>query len=171
MSLVFGPITPVDLARATQLVNKTNQFNTTTLRLSGEELSALASGSDSVTLQFRLLDRFGDNGLVSVMILRQDPADASVLDVVNWVMSCRVFGRQLEDEAMNIAVESARARGARALRAEIIATKKNVVISDLYRNLGFAPLAGTAASGTTRWSVNVSEYSTRPTHIKRRAQA
>jgi FkbH-like protein len=171
MSVVFGPVTPLDLARATQLVNKTNQFNTTTLRLSGEELSALASGSDSVTLQFRLIDRFGDNGLVSVMIIRQDPADATVFEVVNWVMSCRVFGRQLEDEAMNIAVEFARARGARALRADIIATKKNVVISDLYRNLGFVPLAAPAAAGTTRWSMSVSDYSTRPTHIKRRAQA
>jgi FkbH-like protein len=171
MSVVFGAVGPVDLARATQLINKTNQFNTTTRRLSSEELSAIAGATQNITLQFRLIDRFGDNGLVSVMILCRDPAESDLFEVINWVMSCRVFGRQLEDEAMNIAVELARERGARRLRAEIIATKKNAVISDLYRNLGFAPLAGTAAADTTRWLLNLADYTNRPTFINRRAQA
>ena len=77
-----------------------------------------------VTLQFRLLDRVGDNGLVSTMILRPTPAGDDVLEIENWVMSCRVFGRELEFEAMNIAVEAARARGVRALVADYIPTRK-----------------------------------------------
>jgi FkbH-like protein len=170
MSVVFGPVGPVDLARATQLINKTNQFNTTTRRLSSEELSAIAGAAQNITLQFRLIDRFGDNGLVSVMILCQDPAESGLFDVINWVMSCRVFGRQLEDEAMNIAVGLAQERGARRLRAEIIATKKNAVISDLYRNLGFAPLPGPAAPDTTRWMLDLADYTVRPTFINRGAQ-
>ena len=171
MSVVFGPVAPVDLARATQLINKTNQFNTTTRRLTKENLAALAAAAQDITLQFRLIDRFGDNGLVSVMILCQDRSKPDVFDIVSWVMSCRVFGRQLEDEAMNIAVEIAKNRGARLLRGDIIATKKNAVISDLYRNLGFAPLPGPTSPDTTRWIIGVSEYRARPTFINRRAQA
>jgi FkbH-like protein len=168
MSVAFGPVAAVDLDRATQLINKTNQFNTTTRRLHGEELATFAAAAQNCTLQFRLIDRFGDNGLVSVMMLRPDPAEPDVFDVVNWVMSCRVFGRQLEDEAMNVAVEIARARGARWLRGDIIATKKNAVISALYRNLGFAPVSGPQTPDTTRWILQVSEYSARPTFINRR---
>jgi FkbH-like protein len=171
MSVVFGPVGPMDLARATQLINKTNQFNTTTRRLTGEQLAAFAAAAQNVTLQFRLIDRFGDNGLVSVMILCQDPREADVLDVLSWVMSCRVFGRQLEVEAMNIAVEIARTRGARRLRGDIIATKKNAVISGLYSGLGFAPVPTTSMADTTRWILNVSDYTGRPTFINRQVQA
>ena len=72
------------------------------------------------------------------MILRPTAADDDVLEIENWVMSCRVFGRELEFEAMNIAVEAARERGARALVADYIPTPKNDVISKLYPSLGFA---------------------------------
>src|SRR5208283_4492175 len=125
MSVVFGPFTEVDHARVVQLVNKTNQFNTTTRRYTSEEVAHIMSLPEAVTLKFRLLDRVGDNGLVSAMILRPTPDDEDVLEIENWVMSCRVFGRQLEFEAMNIAVEAARARGARALIANYIPTAKN----------------------------------------------
>jgi FkbH-like protein len=167
MSVAYGPVAAVDLERATQLINKTNQFNTTTRRLHGDELATFAAAAQNVTLQFRLVDRFGDNGLVSVMMLRPDPAAPEVLEVVNWVMSCRVFGRQLEDEAMNIAVEIARTRGARWLRGDIVATKKNSVISALYRNLGFAPDSAPAIPDTSRWILKIAEYSPRMTFMSR----
>src|SRR3974390_2568755 len=128
MSVRFGPFTAVDQPRVVQLINKTNQFNTTTRRYTSEEIAILTNLHSALTLQFRLLDRIGDNGLVSAMILRPTPEDEDVLEIENWVMSCRVFGRQLEHEAMNIAVEAARQRGARALVAEYIATSKNNVI-------------------------------------------
>jgi FkbH-like protein len=169
MSLVFGPITPIDLARATQLINKTNQFNTTTRRLTADEVAALASSPQNITLQFRLLDRFGDNGLVSVMLLRPDRQDPQLLDMVNWVMSCRVFGRQLEDEAMNIAVEAARAQGAVALRAEFIPTQKNGVISGLFPSLGFTPADAEPGTVGSRWILPLHQYVHRPTFINRGA--
>jgi FkbH-like protein len=171
MSIVFGSIVPVDLARVAQLINKTNQFNTTTRRYTAEELSRFAAAPDNITFQFRLLDRFGDNGLVSVMILRPVPDEPDVLDMDSWVMSCRVFGRQLEVEAMNIAVETARNRGIRAFRADYIPTKKNGVISGLYESLGFSRLPQTlTADGLSRWSLNLAEYHTQPTFIIRREQ-
>jgi FkbH-like protein len=168
MSVTCGPIEPVDLARATQLINKTNQFNTTTRRYSSDEVARFAAAPENLTLQFRLVDRFDDNGLVSVMILR--PAgDPGVLELDTWVMSCRVFGRQLEKEAMSIAVEAARGRGIRILRAEYIPTERNGVVSGLFKGLGFAAVAGTGPSGASRWILNTAEYIAPPTFIARSA--
>ena len=168
MSVRFGPFTAVDQPRVVQLINKTNQFNTTTRRYTSEEIAILTNLHSALTLQFRLLDRIGDNGLVSAMILRPTPEDEDVLEIENWVMSCRVFGRQLEHEAMNIAVEAARQRGARALVAEYIATSKNNVISALYSSLGFAAVNQTVStSGATRWFLDLADYVTHNTHIVR----
>jgi len=168
MSVRFGPFTAVDQPRVVQLINKTNQFNTTTRRYTSEEIAILTNLHSALTLQFRLLDRIGDNGLVSAMILRPTLEDEDVLEIENWVMSCRVFGRQLEHEAMNIAVEAARQRGARALVAEYIATSKNNVISALYSSLGFAAVNQTVStSGATRWFLDLADYVTQNTHIVR----
>ncbi len=166
MTAVYGPFTAVDHARVVQLINKTNQFNTTTRRYAGEEVARIMEDPDAVTLQFRLLDRLGDNGLISTMILRPTPAEDDVLEIENWVMSCRVFGRELEFEAMNIAVEAARARGVRAFVAEYIPTPKNDVISKLYPSLGFTEVGRPApANGATRWRLDLADYVTRNTHI------
>jgi FkbH-like protein len=166
MTAVYGPFTAVDHARVVQLINKTNQFNTTTRRYAGHEIARVMEDPKAVTLQFRLLDRVGDNGLVSTMILRPTRADDEVLEIENWVMSCRVFGRELEFEAMNVAVDAARERGVRALVADYIPTAKNDVISKLYPSLGFTEVAQPAsAKGTTRWRLHLADYVTRDTHI------
>jgi FkbH-like protein len=165
MSVVFGKFTAAELVRVTQLFNKTNQFNTTTKRYTAEEVASFAAAEETVTLQFRLLDKFGDNGLVSAMVLRPDPKLPEVFEIDNWVMSCRVFGRQLEFEAMNIAVEQARRRGSRALRADYIPTPKNGVISELYPSLGFSPLSN--KTGSTCWTLDLAKYVARSTHISR----
>jgi FkbH-like protein len=171
MSVKFGPITPVDLPRVTQLFNKTNQFNTTTRRYSREDVSRFAADSNIISLQFRLADRFGDNGLVSVIILCPDAEEENTLEIVNWIMSCRVFGRQLEDEVMNIAVEAAIQSGARMLRADFIPTKKNNVISGLYERLGFNEVEEPLQSDMkSRWMLKLANYTERPTFVKREAQ-
>jgi FkbH-like protein len=168
MSVLFGPFTAVDHPRVVQLINKTNQFNTTTRRYTSEEIAYLGNLPSALTLQFRLLDRIGDNGLVSAMVLRPTADHEDVLEIENWVMSCRVFGRQLEFEAMNIAVEAARQRGARALAADYIATPKNNVISALYPSLGFAEVTQAATkSRATRWFLSLSDYVMRHSHIVR----
>jgi FkbH-like protein len=114
------------------------------------------------------LDRFGDNGLVSVLILRPDPEQPDAMEIDTWVMSCRVFGRELEFEAMNIAVESARRRGVRTFRASYIPTKKNGVIRDLYASLGFTRSdPGTAAGHGIQWQLSLSTYVGRKTSIER----
>jgi FkbH-like protein len=171
MCVTAGPIRPVDLTRVTQLINKTNQFNPTTRRYTAPEVSAFASSDSCLTLQFRLADRFGDNGLVSAMLLRADGHDPTVLEIDTWVMSCRVFGRQLEAEALNIAVDACRQRGARQLRADFLPTAKNGVVAKLYPSLGFVPSpTEPSPDGGSRWILNLSDYVRRETPIARRTE-
>jgi FkbH-like protein len=166
MTAVYGPFTAVDHARIVQLINKTNQFNTTTRRYAGDEITRIMEDPDAMTLQFRLLDRVGDNGLVSTMILRPAEDDDEALEIENWVMSCRVFGRELEFEAMNIAVEAAKERGVRTLVADYIPTPKNDVIMKLYPSFGFTEVERPApANGAKRWALDLADYVTRDTHI------
>jgi FkbH-like protein len=175
MEITYGPVGDLELERATQLINKTNQFNTTGRRYSAKEMAQLALDPDSITLQFRLMDRLGDSGLVSVMILHLEHDGVAELDV--WVMSCRVFGRQLEDEAMNIAVEQIRARGIETLSARFVPTGRNAVIGDLFRNLGFQQVSGSAAKeenkkesqGEQRWQLSISKYQQRRNFIRRKS--
>jgi len=168
MKVVCGAFQPVDMQRVTQLIGKTNQFSVTTKRYSQQDVEKMAQDAHGVTLQFRLIDRFGDNGLVSAMILRPIADERDVLEVDTWIMSCRVFGRQLEHEAMNVAVEAARARGARLIRATYIPTAKNGVVKDLFASLGFTPLRDPeTTSNSTRWQLDLDEYSAHATHIAR----
>jgi FkbH-like protein len=167
MSVVAGPVSPVDVERVTQLVNKTNQFNPTTKRYSSSDIAAIIGDGACLSLRFRLIDRFGDNGLVSVMVLRQTGDETDVFDIDTWVMSCRVFGRQLEHEAMNIAVASARERGARHLRAAYLPTARNGIVKDLYSSLGFRPILGDSPEAGTRWLLSLPDYQPRRTYIHR----
>ena len=171
MSVDFGPFTTFDIARIAQLIGKTNQFNPTTRRYSLQDVTRFMSDDRCVTLQFRLIDRFGDNGLVSAMILRPDPLTPDLVEIDSWVMSCRVFGRQLEREAMNIAVETARHRNVRAFHARYIPTPKNGVVSRLYPELGFTlASAHPSADGETHWCLQLSDYVPHLTYISRRLE-
>ncbi|HRO13381.1 MAG TPA: HAD-IIIC family phosphatase, partial [Amaricoccus sp.] len=167
MTVEAGPVTALNLARVTQLLNKTNQFNTTTIRRTEAEVAALAADPAGLTLQFRLVDKFGDNGIVSVMLLEpaRGETGSGALEIVNWVMSCRVFGRQLEEEALNILAETARARGISEIRAAFVPTEKNGVIADLFPRLGFAP------GGEGRWTLSLAAHARRATRISRKEAA
>jgi FkbH-like protein len=171
MTADYGRVRDVDLSRVGQLINKTNQFNLTTKRYSPEEVAALCKDPSGVALQFRLIDRFGDNGLVSAMILTRDPAQSDALEIDTWVMSCRVFGRELEFEAMNIAVELARQLRVTSLRANYIPTSKNAVVENLYSTLGFSLVPDhPSTAGSTRWHLPLDAYKARPTAISRKPQ-
>jgi len=106
-----------------------------------------------------------------VLILRPRASDPAVLFVDTWVMSCRVFGRQLEFEAMNAAVEAAVSAGATALEGEYLPTAKNDVVRNLYSELGFLPAGDSAGTdGAAHWRLPLDLYRVRRTHIARRAQ-
>ena len=166
MSVAYGPF--VELSRVTQLVNKTNQFNTTARRYTPDEVADRASAQSYITLQFRLIDRYGDNGIVSAILLGPT-SEKKTFEIETWVMSCRVFGRGLEEEIMNIVVETARQNGACLIVANYVPTSKNTIIKDLYPRLGFSPLSsGDNSDDGTRWQLDLARYQPHQTHITRR---
>jgi len=172
MIVQYGAVQPVDLPRVIQLINKTNQFNTTGRRYSSEEVSTLSESPNHMVLYFRLIDRFGDNGIVSAMILGPVPLEPLTLRIDSWVMSCRVFGRELEQEIMNIVAEAARERGVQELQARYVATKKNAVIAGMFESLGFARI-GTDVDrdGAIEWKLPLGSYDPKRTFIAREANS
>jgi FkbH-like protein len=172
MELIAEPIRSVDLPRVTQLVNKTNQFNPTTRRYTAEQITRHLAAPGALSLQLRLSDRFGDNGLVSAMLMLPVDGRNDRLEIDTWVMSCRVFGRQLEHEGMNIAVETARRTGVRQIVATYAPTPKNGVVSELYPSLGFErDTSSDLPAGCTRWLLDLSKYRPTATQINRKAAA
>ncbi len=163
MRMVVSPFTAIDLPRIAQLTGKTNQFNLTTRRHSQETLAAFAADPRAITMSFRLLDKFGDNGLISVLIALPDAADPATVRIDTWLMSCRVLGRQVEEEIINQLCAAASARGARTIVGEYIPTARNGMVADLYPRLGFASLPGSADS--TLWSLDVAAHAATTTAI------
>jgi FkbH-like protein len=169
MKMVYGPIRPVDVERSAQLIGKTNQFNTTTIRYSLDRVREFSTAAAALTLQCRLEDRFGDNGLVSVMILEGENPQSETMSIRSWVMSCRVFGRGLEQEMMNAVVEEAKARGVRHLIGEFVPTDRNMVIESLFADLGFirSEVDGADPTGRQDWQLSLDTYTPKFTHIQR----
>jgi FkbH-like protein len=172
MAMLARRIDKVDLPRSIQLINKTNQFNLTTLRRTDAELKALLSEERVVPLCVRLADRFGDNGLISVILARPDKVwrgDSLLIDT--WVMSCRVLGRGVEAAALHVLARSAEAVGARALIGEYRPTAKNGLVKEHYPKLGFLPISPPkgAAPDATFWRYRLG--SALPEHFIRIADA
>jgi FkbH-like protein len=143
MTAEIAPFRPVYLERITQLINKTNQFNLTTKRYTSAEVEAIALDPMFVTLCGRLADRFGDNGLVSVLIGR---AVNETLELDLWLMSCRILNREMELAMFDALIEHCRARGIRKIVGVYIPSKKNSMVADHYLRLGFT--AGEGSSET-----------------------
>jgi FkbH-like protein len=148
---MIGCVRPIDettMQRVVQLIAKTNQFNLTTRRHSHEDVQRLLSLSDSIGLVLSLADKFGDHGLVSVLLAapQADAADKT-LRIDTWLMSCRVIGRTAEEFLFNGLLERARELGYRSLEGEFIATKKNAMVADLYDRLQFERLPPTTDAG------------------------
>lgn len=140
MCLSAKTIDRIDLSRSTQLINKSNQFNLTTRRYTEADVERMSGDGRSISLCLRLKDRFGDNGLISVIIARPDPAwpeDEFVIDT--WLMSCRVLGRGVEAASLNVLADQASCRGARSLIGEYRPTNKNRMVAEHYPKLGFVP--------------------------------
>ena len=152
MVIGFQPFDEIGRPRITQLINKSNQFNLTTKRYSEAEVAAAGSDPACFTLQVRVADMFGDNGMISVVICRKRDADAWEIDT--WLMSCRVIGRRVEDTVLAEIVHHAKRAGIRKLIGTYIPTERNQVVTQHYEKLGFRPIA-VNADGSTVWELDV----------------
>jgi len=149
--VAVSPVNDQSLARAAQLTQKTNQFNTTTRRYTEADVSHRAGDAGWLAATVRVRDRFGDHGIVGVMLARQ-VEDA--LDVDSFLLSCRVIGRKVETVMLAALCDEATARGLRYLRGELIVTKKNEPARDLYPRHGFQRVSGDDASGGV-WEIDL----------------
>ena len=130
----FGTLDAPHAERITQLINKTNQFNLTTRRYSAAQVESLLDNPDYITLYGRLIDKFGDNGLVTALI---GQVQGDTLDIELWIMSCRTFKRQLEQAMFDRLVEACAARGIRRIVGHYYPTAKNLLVRDFYATIGF----------------------------------
>lgn len=144
------------IPRVAQLMQRTNQFNLRTVRHSAEELNKMAAESNFVPLVIRMRDKFGDYGIVSVIIGKQSGCE---MFIDTWLMSCRVLGRGLEWFALDKLVSMARERGVTKIIGEYIPTRKNGQVADLYK------IAGFEATSEGLFSLQIQDYNKKETKI------
>ncbi len=157
----IGPFKPEQLERVTQLANKTNQFNLTTRRYRPEEMAARASDPDTITVSGRLEDRFGDNGIVSCIVAKK--TDDITWDIELWIMSCRVFKRDLEYAMFDALVNKVIEKGGSTITGWYFPTPKNRIVSDYYGSLGFTKIAETEEG--TFWKYDIPENYSPMNHV------
>lgn len=159
VSVVEG-FTPFNTPRVAQLSQRSNQFNLRTVRYADGEITALGASDKHVCLSFTLEDKFGDNGLICVIIMEK--RDAKTLFVDTWFMSCRVLKRGMENFTLNTMVEYAKAHGFERIVGEYIPTLKNGMVKEHYPNLGFK------AIGENLYELDVNAYEPRECYIEKK---
>jgi FkbH-like protein len=162
MRLIWNRFDTVSQQRVVQLINKTNQFNLTTRRYTDADVAAIMADPRAFGIHMRLLDRFGDNGIIAIVIGRLGEDGAATVDT--WLMSCRVLGRQVEAVTLNLIAAQAKALGATRLVGEYIPTAKNGMVRDHYKKLGFEVVCE-AEDGTSRAVLDLARFAPAETFI------
>lgn len=153
MKAEIEPFTAVYMARIAQLTNKSNQFNLTTRRYSQPEIEAVAADPAYITLYGKLEDKFGDNGVISVVIGHRQE---QVLHMDLWIMSCRVLKRDMEFAMMDTLAERCMEAGITEIRGYYYPTAKNAMVKEFYSRQGFDKIEEDAAGNTT-WRLVLTE--------------
>ena len=156
MKAKIGAFDPAYFSRIAQLTNKSNQFNLTTHRYSQSEIEQIAADPQYLTLCGRLEDKFGDNGVVSIVIGRKEK---DVLQIELWLMSCRVLKRDMEYAMMDTLVKQCRDCGIRQIYGYFYPTAKNAMVKDFYALQGFEKLEEDV-DGNAKWSFRIPEQYT-----------
>ncbi len=153
---------PVFLDRISQLTNKSNQFNLTTRRYSRADIEKVSGSDEYIDIYGKLIDKFGDNGVVSVVIGHRNK---DVLDIDLWIMSCRVLKRDMEYAMMDELVRQSREAGLSRIIGYYYPTAKNNMVRDFYAGMGFNKVSEDA-EGNTTWEYDLTkEYVNKNTHI------
>ena len=162
MTATIRPFEAVYMQRIAQLTNKSNQFNLTTLRCTEDDIRSMAEKPDWITLYGKLVDKFADNGVVTVVA---GQAQGQTLCLRLWLMSCRVLKRGMEDAMMDTLAAKAAAAGYTALEGYYYPTAKNAMVREFYAGYGFEKTAEDA-DGNTTWRLDLAAYNPRCPHIK-----
>ncbi|MBP3922855.1 MAG: HAD-IIIC family phosphatase [Ruminiclostridium sp.] len=159
---VIDDFLPIYLPRITQLTNKSNQFNLTTRRFTTSEMEEVFADESYIRLYGKLTDKFGDNGIVSVVIGK---INGDTLDVILWLMSCRVLKRDMEYAMLDNLVERAAQKGIREIKGYYYPTAKNKMVKELYADFGFIKISEDE-EGNTVWSLETAGYKNKNNYIK-----
>lgn len=159
VSKVSG-FTKFNTPRVAQLSQRSNQFNLRTVRYTEANIEALAADTKVIDLCFTLEDKFGDNGLIAVVIMKEQNAETLFVDT--WFMSCRVLKRGMENFTLNIMVEAAKAKGYKRIIGEYLPTSKNKMVEDHYAHLGFTHVVD---APTAQYALDVEAYQPRECFI------
>lgn len=162
MNAIIDDFTPVYIERITQLSNKSNQFNVTTKRYTTAEMEEVFASDDYIRLYGKLVDKFGDNGVVSVVIGKKD---GNILNMDLWLMSCRVLKRDMELAMLDKLVERCKEQGIETIKGYYYPTAKNGMVKELYKTFGFDKISEDE-QGNTVWQLNVNDYEPRNKVIK-----
>lgn len=147
-----------EIPRISQLTQRSNQFNLRTIRYTEAEIEKIARDDKYLTLSFSLRDKFGDYGLISVLIMEK--VDAKTLFVNTWLMSCRVLKRGMEEFIINKMVEVAKQNNFEKILGEYIKTQKNEMVKDIYSKLGFTDM------GNGNFELVINDFKPNLTNIK-----
>ena len=161
MQITVKRFDPFHLPRIAQLILRSNQFNLTTHRYSESECENLMNDLAVLPVYAKLADRLGDHGLIGIVVLSPE---GDTLVIRDWLMSCRVLARGVEEYMMNTVVEEARTRSLPKVRGEYIRTAKNQMVENFYSRFGFIRSEGDA--NRALWSLDVSDYEPRETFIE-----
>ena len=153
------PFNKFNTPRIAQLSQRSNQFNLRTIRYTESDIQRIATSDNYVTFSYTLEDRFGDNGLICVIIL--DKEDEKSLFINTWFMSCRVLKRGMENFLLNSIVDFAKKNGFIKIKGEYIPTAKNNMVRDHYLNLGFK-------KDQSHYTLEVKNYQDRKNYINKK---
>ncbi|KSV58816.1 HAD-IIIC family phosphatase [Acetivibrio ethanolgignens] len=163
MKAEIGAFSPIYMSRIAQLTNKSNQFNLTTKRCSQSDIEGYAKEEGYITLYGKLEDKFGDNGVVSVVFGHQEEA---VFHIDLWLMSCRVLKRDMEFAMMDVLVKRCQERGIERLIGYYYPTAKNKMVKDFYALQGFSRVSENE-NGDTVWELDLKNgYTNKNKYIK-----
>ncbi len=149
--------------RVAQLSQRSNQFNLRTVRYTEDQITAIEKNEKYATFSFTLEDKFGDNGLIAVIIMEK--IDNETLFIDTWFMSCRVLKRGMENFTLNTLVDYARTNGFKKIIGEYLPTLKNGMVKEHYPNLGFEAIKD---SETSQWILEVENYQNRECYIAKK---
>jgi FkbH-like protein len=169
MEITFQPFDETGRPRISQLINKSNQFNVTTKRYTEAQVEAVQNDPVFFTLQVRLSDTFGDNGMISVVICRRAAADSWEIDT--WLMSCRVLGRRVEEMVLREILTHAKTEGVQKLVGTYIPTDRNKLVEELYPKLGFQLVGKQGIASHFELDVDSASVPEAPMRVKRIASA
>ena len=155
MKAEIQPFSPIYMSRIAQLTNKSNQFNLTTRRCTQSELEELAANPSFITLYGKLEDRFGDNGVVSVVFGHIDPKKKEQFHIDLWLMSCRVLKRDMEFAMMDELVSQCKKRGIKKLIGYYYPTAKNKMVKEFFALQGFQKVSE-KEDGAAEWLLDLS---------------